>query len=205
MTSSTPVEEVVQLLSAAGYRSLPIPLSIAGVSFELPAALVGESPSPDLVIVADTAFDTERNVLRKIEGVARALDVARSKRPLTAILVGPKPSAVIIDAMTRVCRVLPIGVMEHGTTSSMLENWLAVLLPLQLPEPTNDTAESLESIVSRSSDLDADIVSLVDLADQGAWAIQNRLHELLSAALENEPERANSAEGGGQLSEGASE
>lgn len=205
MTSATPVEGVVALLSEAGYRPLSVPLSIAGLSFDLPAALVGESPSPDLILVADTAFDTEQKILRKVEGVARALDVTRSKRPLTTILVGPKPSAATLDAMTKVCRVLPVGVTEQGATTALLENWLAVLLPLKLPEPTSDTAESLGSIVSRSADLDQNIVGLVAFADQGADGVQQHLHELLNAAIEAEIEPEEDIDLGPELTPGAPE
>lgn len=205
MTSATPVEGVVGLLSEAGYRTLSVPLSIAGLSFDVPAALVGETPSPDLILVADTAFDTEQKILRKVEGVARALDVTRSKRPLTTILVGPKPSAATLDAMTKVCRVLPVGVTEHGATTSLLENWLAVLLPLKLPEPTNDTAESLSSIVSRSADLDRNIVSLVAFVDQGAHGVQQQLHKLLNAATEAGIESEEDIDLGQELTKGASE
>jgi hypothetical protein len=205
MTSATPVEGVVALLSEAGYRTLSVPLSIAGLEFDLPAALVGETPSPDLVLVADTAFDTEQKILRKVEGVARALDVSRSKRPLTTILVGPKPSAATLDAMTKVCRVLPVGVTEHGATTSLLENWLAVLLPLKLPEPTDDTAESLGSIVSRSADLDQSIVALVAFVDQGADGVQQQLHELLNAATEVGIESEEDIDLGQEPTKGASE
>ena len=205
MTSSTPVEGVVALLSDAGYRPLPSPLVIAGLAFEFPAALVGESPSPDLILVADTAFETERTILRKVEGVARALDVSRSKRPLTTVLVGPKPSAGTLDAMTKVCRVLPVGVTEPGATTSLLENWLAVLLPLELPEPTTDTAESLGAIVSRSADLNQEVVGLVAFADQGAKGVQEQLHKLLNAALAADDEPAEAPNFDGGLSMGASE
>lgn len=183
MTTSTPVEGVVKLLAASGYRPLPSPLSIAGLSFEVPAALVGEHPSPDLILVADTAFEADVRILRKVEGVARALDVVRSKRPLTTILVGPKPKASVLDAMTKVCRVLATGVIGAEQENPLLQNWLAVLLPLALPEPSDDIAEPLQSIVERSNDLDTSIVDLVALAANGAEAVQARLHELLTASL----------------------
>lgn len=183
MTTSTPIEGVVKLLTGSGYRRLPSPLSIAGLSFEVPAALVGENPSPDLILVADTAFETDIRILRKVEGVARALDVARSKRPLTTVLVGPKPKAVVLDAMTKVCRVLATGVIGTEEDNSLLQNWLAVLLPLALPEPSNDIAEPLESIVKSSSDLKKTVVDMVALGAHGSDAVQARLHELLNASL----------------------
>lgn len=184
MSASTPIEGVVQLLAGAGYRRLESPLSIAGLTFEFPAAMVGENPSPDLILVADMAFESDVRILRKVEGVARALDVARSKRPLTTILVGPRPTASVLDAMTKVCRVLPTGVIGTEDSGRLLHNWLAVLLPLALPEPNQDIAEPLESIVKRSSDLQAWVVEMVDLGAQGADAVQARLHELLNQSLE---------------------
>jgi hypothetical protein len=184
MSASTPIEGVVEILTGSGYRRLPSPLSIAGLSFEFPAALLGENPSPDLVLVADTAFEADTRILRKVEGVARALDVARSKRPLTAILVGPRPTGTVLDAMTKVCRVLPTGVIEPDDTSGLLQNWLAVLLPLALPEPSQNVTEPLESIAQRSNDLDKSILEVVALAAQGSYSVQTRLHELLNTSLE---------------------
>ncbi|AZO28376.1 hypothetical protein [Mesorhizobium sp. M1B.F.Ca.ET.045.04.1.1] len=68
MSASTPIESVVEILTGSGYRRLSSPLSIAGLSFEFPAALIGENPSPDLVLVADTAFEADTRILRKVEG-----------------------------------------------------------------------------------------------------------------------------------------
>jgi len=184
MSASTPIEGVVEILTGSGYRRLSSPLLIAGLSFDFPAALIGENPSPDLVLVADTAFESDTRILRKVEGVARALDVARSRRPLTAILVGPRPSATVLDAMTKVCRVLPTGVIRPDDTSGLLQNWLAVLLPLALPEPSQNVTEPLDSIVKHSDDLDESIVEIVALGAQGADAVQARLHELLNTSLE---------------------
>lgn len=192
MTTATPVEGVVKLLTGSGFRRLSSPLSIAGLSFEIPAALVGGHPSPDLILVADTAFEADVRILRKVEGVARALDVARSKRPLTTILVGPKPKSSVLDAMTKVCRVLATGVVGADEENPLLQNWLAVLLPLALPEPNGDMAEPLEAIVKRSDDLEKDIVDLAALGAHGSDAVQARLHELLNASLTvpevNDPE-----------------
>lgn len=65
MTVVTPVEKVVELLVDAKYRQLPTPLSIAGLTFDIPAAFVGVHPSPDLILVADTAIDTDVGILRR--------------------------------------------------------------------------------------------------------------------------------------------
>ncbi|MCD1267021.1 hypothetical protein B5M44_24385 [Shinella sumterensis] len=202
MTTFTPVEGVVNLLTASGFRRLSSPLSIAGLSFEVPAALVGEHPSPDLILVADTAFEADVRILRKVEGVARALDVARSKRPLTTILVGPKPKSSVLDAMTKVCRVLATGVVGTDEENPLLQNWLAVLLPLALPEPSDDIAEPLEAIIKRSDDLNKSIVDLIGLGAQGADAVQAGLHELLKASLTVSDEDAAESNKGTNLAGG---
>lgn len=202
MTTVTPVEGVVKLLTASGFRRLSSPLSIAGLSFEVPAALVGEHPSPDLILVADTAFEADVRILRKVEGVARALDVARSKRPLTTILVGPKPKSSVLDAMTKVCRVLATGVVGTDEENPLLQNWLAVLLPLALPEPSDDIAEPLEAIIKRSDDLNKSIVDLIGLGAQGADAVQAGLHELLKESLTVSDEDAPGSNKGTNLTGG---
>ena len=186
MTASTPVDRVAEILAGAGYRRVATPLEIAGLKFELPAAFVGSSPSPDLILVADTAFDDERRILRKTEGIARAMDVVRSKRPLTAVLVGPRPSSATIDSMSRVCRVLPIGTILGEDADAVLRNWLAVLMPLSLPEPSTSIADPLTEIATQLGDLLPEVSSLVDFAQRGADAVQSRLHEIISEPLADE-------------------
>jgi hypothetical protein len=186
MTAPTPVDRVAEVLAGAGYRRIAVPLEIAGLRFDLPAAFVGASPSPDLVIVADTAFDQEKRILQKLEGVARAMDVVRSKRPLTAVLAGPRPSSAVLDSMSRVCRVLPIGTILEADADATLRNWLAVLMPLRLPEPNAGIADPLAEIAGQLAGLDPDVASLVELAPEGAAAVQSRLHSLISEPLVEE-------------------
>jgi|SRR5215831_5634547 len=183
MTASTPVDRVAEILTGAGYRRVPTPIEIAGLKFELPAAFVGSSPSPDLILVADTAFEDEGRILRKMEGIARAMDVVRSKRPITAVLVGPRPSSATIDSMSRVCRVLPIGTILAEDADAALRNWLAVLMPLSLPEPTTSIADPLAEIATQVVDLLPEVSSLVDFSQRGADAVQSRLHEIISEPL----------------------
>lgn len=186
MTAPTPVDRVIELLASAGYRRITTPLEIAGLKFDLPAAFVGASPSPDLILIADSAFDNEQRILKKIEGIARAMDVVRSKRPLTAVLAGPRPSSAVLDAMSRVCRVLPIGTISDGDPDAALRNWLAILMPLNLPEPSASIADPLNEIAAQLEGLQPEVASLVDLAQQGADAVQSRLHELIAEPLADE-------------------
>ena len=81
MIALTPVDRIAKVLTCAGYRRLSTPLKIAGLEFNLAAAFLGTSPSPDLILVEDIAYEEENCILRKIEGIARAMDVVQSKRP----------------------------------------------------------------------------------------------------------------------------
>lgn len=179
--SGTPVDRIAEILKDAGYVALPTPLEIRGLRFEIQSAFVGASPSPDLIIVADTAFEDEKRILRKLEGIARALDLAGSRRPLTAILAGPRPTSPVIGAMVRVCRVLPVGPTGGTDFETRLINWLAVLLPLVLPAPDQGVADPFAELAGHLDGLDADVVDLIDVATEGKDPVRDQLIELVAA------------------------
>lgn len=183
MNDITPVGRITSMLVEAGYRSVSTPLAIGGLKFDFPAALVGTEPSPDLILVADTAFEREERLVAKLEGAARALDVARSKRPLTVVIAGPRPSSPNLEIMSRVCRVLPTGTVLDKDSDDSLRNWLAVLLPLRLPEAHAPIAEALEQISKLGAGLDQEIAELVIPAKQGTRAVQIQLHKIIDAAV----------------------
>ena len=185
MTASTPVERVAEILAGAGYRRVATPLEIAGLKFELPTAFVGTSPSPDLIIVADTAFEDELRILRKIESIARAMDVVRSKRPLTAVLAGPRPSSATIDSMSRVCRVLPIGTIRTKTLTRIAE-LVGCPHATELAGAKYKYRRSLDGNCGAARGASAEVAGLVDFAQQGADAVQARLHEIISEPLAEE-------------------
>jgi hypothetical protein len=183
LTATTPVERIVELLADAGYRRLAIPLEIAGLRFEVPAALVGTGTTPDLVIVIDTAFDTDERAKNKLESIARALDVVRSKRPLTAILAGPRPRTPILDAMSKVCRVLPIGSMAQGDEETTLRNWLAVLMPLKLPQTSDATADPMNELMQQIGQVDDIVAELLSAAPRGSEQVEATLYRLVENPL----------------------
>lgn len=179
MTETTPVERVARMLEAAEFRRMPTPLLIGGLRFEPPAAFVGASPSPDLVIVGDTATQTARELQRTVEGVGRALDVVRSRRPLTLVLVGPRLESAALAALSRYARVLPVG--ETADDASLM-NWLAVLLPLKLPKPVE--ARGVDSLEELRASTDPDGQELINLASYGAMAVAERLIEMVEEPFE---------------------
>lgn len=190
MSIATPVDRVSEVLVGAGYIPLPTPIAIGGLKFDVPAAFLGSDPSPDVIVAVDTVSEDQNRLLRKIEGIARAMDLAGSKRPLTAVVLGPKPASSVLDAMSRVCRVLPVGTILDGDAEEKLGNWLAVLLPLRLPELGAGIANPLLELSGRVDDLDPEIADLVNTAGQGAQFVRARLAELISAPIEVDFEEA---------------
>lgn len=183
MTAMTPVDRIVQLLVGVGYRQLAPPLVIAGVKFDIPAALLGTGAMADLIIVADTAFDADDRIKSKLEGIARALDVVSSKRPLTAILAGPRPRKPVLDAMSRVCRVLPVGSMVAGDEDAALKNWLAVLMPLNLPQTVGGIADPMSELTQHVDSSNPIIAELLDAAPRGTKEVEKTLHRLIGEPL----------------------
>ena len=152
MMAITPIEAVAELLlKEAHFRRLKRPLEIAGVAIEVADALIAGHGSLDLVLVGDNiGGEAPRRLMSAVEGAARALDLVGSRRPLTLVVVGPRPTAEEMRELVRYARVLPVG---EAPTDNTLRNWLAALMPLELPavgEARGDV-DSAE-LVSEASD-----------------------------------------------------
>lgn len=150
------VSRVVSILSEAGYRIVPMPMTVANVTFEFPAALIGTGHSQDLIIVMDLSADAEARIRQKIEALARALDVVQSRRPLTLVLTDRRPSQPTLEALTRVCRVLPMKAVP-SESDQVLRDKLAVLLPLDIvgiaktiADPHKELAERVKSLKDKT-------------------------------------------------------
>lgn len=177
MTAAVPVERVADVLIGAGYRRIASPLEVAGLKFDVAGAFMGVGHSADLVIIGDMAADGERKVLLQIEGIARALDVMRSRRPLTTVIVGPRPVGKTLEALAQVSRILAV---EEATDSADLRDRLAILLPLVLPASLAADRDlgAGESLTLPTDPLAAE---LFEASKLGEDAIRMRFHAALSA------------------------
>ncbi len=190
--ATTPIEAVAEiLLQDARFRRLPKPLQIAGVTIDVAAAFVAGDRSLDLVLLGDSIGDqARRRLLSAVEGAARALDLVGSRRPLTLVVVGPRPAADDLRELVRYARVLPVGEAPDEDT---LRNWLAALLPLELPavgEARGDVANA-ELVSDASNPL---LRALVRAAHDGKDEVSAVLFEAIEEpfqVLDTEPEEAN--------------
>jgi hypothetical protein len=196
MNPATPVERVVAILKEAGYRELKLPLMVASVPFDFAAALVGTGKASDLIVVIDTVQDSDARTRQMIDGLGRALDVAGSRQPVTAILAGPKPHDPILDAIGRVCRVLPVGTPTGADATRLLHDWLAVLLPLQLPNPIEVIADTSGELAKHLATNHDPYVrkTILEEAPHGPKAVRLALQRLVVQALNDNS---------GQTAEGA--
>src|SRR5207237_216458 len=136
-----PVERVVAVLEGAGYEIVEQPRRIGGIPFEFAAMLAGRS-SLDLIALVDLAVDADdERTRRRVEGLARALALVRSRRSLTVVLVGPRRDPGLIQAIAGVARVLTVGSPGEDDEAD-LRDALAVLLPLEVATEDEDAAGS---------------------------------------------------------------
>lgn len=185
MRMSAPVERVVEFLREVEFRLLPSPLVIRQNAFEFPAVMMGPGDASDIVLIADTVDTKDVEIVRRIQGVARALDLARSRNPLTTILVGPRPHPDNVNKLMQVCRVLPVGTIPSGADEATmhLTNWLAVLTPLDQIDTEGVVADPMAVLLARIDDLSEDVRSLCNRVSGGAGAVEVAVNELLSEPL----------------------
>lgn len=171
------------LVQEGGYRQLPKPFKVGSISFDFTHALVAGERANDLVIVIELKGDTvDDGVTRKVMALTRALDVMRSKRPVTAILTSGQPRTETLQSISKVCRVLPVGAPTGPDATSAVRDWLSVLLPLTQPP-------AVETLLDWEGDLrDAMAASakgglmdtLIDAAPHGKEAVETVLADAIT-------------------------
>jgi hypothetical protein len=149
----TLVEHITAILASGGYKILSRPFAIGGLPFDFDVALIAGEKALDLIVVADlTQEGDERRLVQKIQALARALDLAKSRRPLTAVLAGATAKASTVDALGQVCRVLPVGAPDGEGVDQTLRDWLAVLLPLPHLEELSGIANWESELATQIAD-----------------------------------------------------
>lgn len=181
----TLVDHVRSILVSAGYKELPRPFSVGlgGLPFEFSSALVAQEKSLDLIIVVDLSTDKDQRLVQKIRALARALDLANSRRPLTVVLVGAECDEGTIESLSSVCRVLPIGIPTESIVEQVIRDWLAVLLPLPELEELSGIADWETELATQ---LPSELSSLEEYkaaANRSAEAVEAELASLIKSQV----------------------
>ncbi|MFF2274567.1 hypothetical protein [Agromyces sp. NPDC058126] len=108
---------------------------------------MGTGTSSELVVVEDRIDQPDEVVLRRqVDGLSRALDVVGSTRPLTLVLLGPRPTDRTMRFLTRTCRVLCVSPQSGKGMTSVLHDSLSALLPLALPFPESTAQNPIKQV-----------------------------------------------------------
>lgn len=184
---SAAVELVLDELESARFRRLPKPLLVAGAAFDFDAAVTGTGVSHDLVVVGGQEADSDR-LIQLLLGLNRSLDRLASRRPVSLVLVGPRPKPETLARLEDNARVLVIeGELPENAA---IRDAMAVLFPLQLPPTTQEVADPLDELVADlGSSASDEHRLLVDAARVGPDAVRETFRRYLDESLADVAER----------------
>lgn len=175
----TTVETVFEILTKeGGYRPLGKPITVGSQTFDFTYVLVAGDKANDLVIVIElTGASKDAQVTRSVLAFTRALDVLGSKRSVTAVLTSGQADNYLVNSISRVCRVLPVGAPIGPMAEHIVREWLAVLLPLKSPPPVEHLADWKTNLEKQLEDTNEEqaIGRFVQLAEGGKEAVEAAL------------------------------
>lgn len=189
MTHNPAVERVVTVLSSSGFVLRPQPVRLGAIEFDFAAVMTAER-GLDLVVVADTAEQSIDRVSRSLEGLSRALDRMSSRRPITVVLVGPRPAQGDIDVLARSGRVLVVGSPQGDAEDKSAGEVLSILLPLDVPDVASDVGATWQKLTER---LDVAVgpriaQPLLEASARGVEGVRTAMRGLIVEAIEDQQE-----------------
>lgn len=174
------VETVLDVLEANSFRRLPKPLLVGGTAFDFDAAATGTDRSHDLVIVSGPRIRAAR-LGRLVQGLNRALDSQRSRRPVSLVLVAPSLDPSERNELEAQARILTIS--REEPTEDEVRDAISVLLPLRLPQPRTTNADPLGEVVTGLGiDISDEHRVLIEAARAGQENVQEVLRSFIDAA-----------------------
>ena len=141
---------------------------------------VGTGTSHDLVLAATD--EMPRILLRRlVTAVARMLDVAASKRPITLIYLGTMTTADKAD-IERFARVLIVPSLSP--TRAEIKSAVAVLLKLELPNAVLRGRKPMEEVLRTLGAATLEHERLLDAASGGAEHVREELRKFVNEAAD---------------------
>lgn len=174
----TTTERVVEILVERGhYRQLTTPLRIGSQDFVFTSVLAGTDKANDIVLVIELTGSLGNDAIaRSVLAFTRALDVIGSRRPVTVVLTSGQADKDLLNAINRVCRVLPVGAPTGEDSSQVIADWLAVLLPLDSPPAVEHLGEWRNALEKQLAHLDpVEVEQFIQRAQSGKEAVEDAL------------------------------
>lgn len=192
----TTIERIEAILRGASYKELGKRFAVSSVPFEFAAAFIGAEKALDLIVVIDLFQEKEEaRLVQKMQSLGRALDLAESRRSLTAVLVGAGLDPSSLEAIGRVCRILAVGTPpDDGSVDQYLHDWLAVLLPLPIMEEVSALADWRAEIAHQAQEISTSpfFGSVIEVAHHGSDSVEKtfavRLQKEVAKALREHPQ-----------------
>jgi hypothetical protein len=175
------LDVVLGVLGEAGFLRLPMPIVVAGTSFEFDAALIGTGVSQDLIVIGGLAADPNR-LAQLLSGLNRSLDRIESRRPVNLVLLGGRPERAYLAQFEAAARVMVLD--KADPTFADVREVVAILLPLRLPSAAGTTTAPLDEVQERlSSKISSDHLTLIDAASAGSKGVREVLRGYLADAF----------------------
>ena len=177
------METVLAVLTSVGFEPLPKPLVVGGTTFEFDAAATGTGISHDLVVVGGQDAEAER-LTHLLSGLNLSLDHLGSCRPVSLVLLGPRPDPTLLSHLEDYARVMLIK--SEQPTAKEAREAIAVLLPLHFPSARQVSVDPVEELVGnlgkRASDEHRRIVGF---ANSGPEAVREAFRRYVDMSFEN--------------------
>jgi hypothetical protein len=180
--------EIDRLLTEGGFREVPAPLTVSGIPFDVLRAYAAEPGFLDLVVVIDATEGTKlqlKNGYWLFERIARALDQARSRRSLTAVVLHDEDAArVPTEDFLRLGRILLV------TDAVNVQHQLAPILPIILEASGEAAGDPLEDLLLAATDEhDESRIALIQSARLGSEQVEATLIAWIDSSFEQEGDR----------------
>ena len=177
------VETVLAVLASVGFKPLPKPLVVAGTTFEFDAAAMGTGVSHDLVVVGGQDAEADR-LTQLLSGLSLSLDRLGSCRPVSLVLLGPRPDLTVLSHLEDCARVMLIK--SEQPTAKETREAIAVLLPLHLPTARQVSVDPVEELVGNLGESTSDEHRrIVGFANFGPEAVREALRRYVDMSFED--------------------
>lgn len=180
------LKAIDETMLAGGFASIGSTLRVAGVPFDVVGSYVAGPGSLDLVVVVDATEGTSDQLQRGfwlIERVARALDQAGSRRPLTALILHDDGAKrVPTEDFLRLARVLLV------TGENRVPHELAPIMPLVFEKSSGTGQDPMADLLerNRSGKHGSRRAALIEAARHGADHVETTLLEWLDEPFDEQ-------------------